>query len=367
MNNLRKLLWVVRKDLRLIARDRSALVFVVIVPIIVILVVAETQGGGSANIVLPVVNEDQGPVANALMKVFREHVEVREVERGQAAAWVRDGKTAAAAMVLPAGMSKRYLTNRPSTIELLTDPAQGTELSAIKIVMLLADREAAALGDPFHEELLTLAERPLTGERLKFSSLEQNVPGFSVTFVLLSLLLSVAFGLRDEEAWGTSGRIAIAPIAPWAVLGGKLLARVLVGVAQLTLLLLFGHFMYRLSLGHSVLAFVLTVFAIVFSMASFSVIIAAVARTREQIIPVGLSAMFILAAIGGCWWPFFEQPRWMQVVAQGAMTTWSMVALHDVMLRNRTLLEIAPTLALLLAYGAVSFAIGQRLFRYAEN
>jgi len=360
-----KLLWVVRKDLRLIARDRSALVSLVIVPIIVILVVAETQGGGSSNIVLPIINDDEGPVANALIKVFREHLDVQIVDRTTAESFVRERK-AAAAMMLPAGMSKRYLTNKPSTIELLTDPSQGVELSAIKTVMLLADREAASLGDPFHEDLLDLKERALTGQRLKFSSLEQNVPGFSVTFVLLSLLFSVSFGLRDEEAWGTSGRIAIAPVPPWAVLGGKLLARVLVGAAQLTLLLGFGHVVYRLSLGHSALAFVATVFAVVFSMAGFSVIVAAIARTREQIIPVGLSAMFVLASIGGCWWPFFEQPKWMQTVAQGAMTTWSMLALQDVMLRERGLIEVAPELLFLLAYGGVSFLIGQRVFRYAE-
>jgi ABC-type multidrug transport system permease subunit len=366
-NNLRKLLWVTRKDLRLIARDRSALIFLIIVPIIVIYVVATTQGGDSNAILLPVVNEDQGPVAHALIKVFREHVDVREVDRATAERLVGKDYKAAAALILPAGLSKRYLTNRKSTIELLTDPAQGTELSAIKVVMLLADRDAASLGDPFQEELLDIKERSLTGHRLKFSSLEQNVPGFSVMFVLLSLVFSVSFGLRDEEAWGTSGRLAIAPLAPWAVLGGKLLARLVIGVAQLTLLLGFGHVVYRLPLGHSPLGFVLTVTAIVFSMACFSVIIAAGARTREQIIPLGLSAVFILASIGGCWWPFFEQPRWMQTLAQGAMTTWSMFALHDVILRNRTLLDIAPELAFLFAYGGVSFLIGQRLFRYAEK
>jgi ABC-2 type transport system permease protein len=107
--------------------------------------------------------------------------------------------------------------------------------------------------------------------------------------------------------------------------------------------------------------------AIVFSMACFSVIVAAIARTREQIIPVGMSAVFILAALGGCWWPFFEQPKWMQTLAQGVMTTWSMFAIHDVMLRDRGLLAVAPKLLFLLAYGLVSFAIGLRFFRYTEN
>ncbi len=363
-----RLLRVMLKDLRLIARDRSALVFLLVVPMVIILVVAETQSGeGSQSILFPVVNDDQGPVANALIKVFREHLDVREVDRATAERLVAVENKAPALLVLPAGMSKRYLTERASTIELLTDPAQWTELQAIKVIMLLADREAASLGDPFGEELLAINERSLTGKRLKFTSLEQNVPGFAVMFVLLNLILSVAFGLRDEEAWGTSTRLAMAPVSQSVVLGGKLLARLVIGTAQLLILLLFGHFTYGLTLGHSPATLFLVAAAIVFSMASFSVIVAAIARTREQIIPVGLSAVFVLAALGGCWWPFYEQPKWMQEIAQGVMTTWSMFAIHDVMLRDKGLLEIAPKLLFLVVYGLVSFGIGLRLFRYAET
>lgn len=363
-----KLFWVMAKDLRLILRDRSAVVSLLLVPMIIILVVAETQSGiGTQGILFPVVNEDEGPVAAALLRVFREHLDVQEVDRATAERLVAVETRAPAMLVLPQGLSKRYLTERPSTIELLTDPAQWTALRAIKVVFLLADREAASLGDPFHEDLLTLEERSLTGQRLKFTSLEQNVPGFSLTFVLLSLIFSVSFGLRDEEGWGTSRRLGVAPVAGVSVLGGKLLARWIVGTLQLLVLLGFGHLTYGLRLGDSPWTMLLVAGCIVYSMATFSMIVAAVARTREQIIPVGLSALFLLAAIGGCWWPFHEQPAWMQAVAQGAMTTWSMMAIQDVMLRDRTLWELAPKLLLLVGYGTVSFAVGLRLFRYAET
>jgi ABC-2 type transport system permease protein len=356
------------KDLRLLSRDRSALVFLLLVPMVVIFVIAETHSeSGSHSIVFPIVNEDQGPVANALIKVFREHLDVRIMDRAGAEHLVKVENRAPAILVLPPGMSKRYLTEKESTIELLTDPAQWTELQAIKVIMLLADREAASLGDPFHEELLKIDERSLTGERLSFTSLEQNIPGLAITFVLINMIFSVCFGMRDEEIWGTSTRLGIAPISPVAVIGGKLLARFVIGTLQLLILLLFGGLLYDLSLGKSPLALVLVAASIVFSMSAFSVIIAAIARTREQIIPVGMSAMFALTTIGGCWWPFYESPKWMQTIAQGLMTTWSMFALHDVMLRGRTVIEAGPKILFLFAYGAVSFMIGLRLFRYTER
>src|SRR5467141_2946619 len=233
-----KIFAVMLKDLRLIGRDRFALASLLIVPMVVILVVASaTQSGqGSDSILFPVVNEDQGPVASALIKVFRKHLDVREVSRATAQHLVAETNDAPAALILPRELSKHYLGQKPSTVELLTDPAQWKELEAIKVVMLLADSETASLGDPFSQELLTLREDNIVGDHVSFSSLEQNIPGFSLMFVLLTLIFSVSLALREEEVWGTSARLSVAPMRPASLLGGKLLARLIVGTAQLLLL-----------------------------------------------------------------------------------------------------------------------------------
>jgi ABC-type multidrug transport system permease subunit len=359
-----KILAVFLKDLRLTVRDRSAFAFLLAVPIVVILVVAETQSGGdSKGIVFPVVNEDQGPIANSLLKVFRKYVQVRVVSRPTAERLVAVENTAPAALILPAGMSKRYLQEKPSSIELLTDPAQWEALQALKVIMLLADREASTLGDPFNQELLDLHEHNITGEHLSFSSLEQDLPGFSLMFVLLSMVFGVSIGLREEEVWGTNVRLSTAPISWWGILGGKLLARILIGLVQLLILLLFAHFFFGLRLGRSPATLVVVCAAVVFSMACFAMIVAACARTREQAIPVGMSVVFILAALGGLWWPFSSQPAWMQTLGRGTMTAWSMFAIQDVMLRDKTLAGVSREVMFLLTYGLASFAIGLRLFR----
>jgi ABC-2 type transport system permease protein len=363
-----KFLAVMLKDLRLIARDRSAFAFLLAVPIVVIVVVAEAGFGNAAKgIVFPVVNEDQGPVSGALIKVFSEYLHVQQVSRSTAERMVAVDNAAPAALILPSRLSKRYLSDKPSTIELLTDPAQWEALQAIRAVMLLADREAATLGDPFSQTLINVKEQSITGAGLSFSGLDQHLPGFSLMFVLLTMVFSVSIGMREEEVSGTHWRLSIAPMSRAAVLGGKLAARIIVGVAQLLLLLMFGHFVYALKLGHDPAALLLVSVAVVFSMASFAVIVAGFARTREQVIPVGMSVVFVLAALGGLWWPFFRQPEWMQAVGRGAMTTWSLFAIQDVILRDRGLAEVSGKILFLFAYGAVSFVVGLSLFRYRQG
>ena len=359
-----KLLHLVVKDLRLIWRDRGAVVSMLILPLVVIAMVAKIEGGGG--ILLAVVNEDRGPVADSLLGVFREHLSVREMDRAAAERLVAVDNTAAAALVLPKGMSERFRAEEATTLDLLTDAAQWRELHAVRVIFMLAAREASSTDDPFGQKLLSIEERSLTTRQLSIPALAQRIPGLTVMFVLLNMVFSVAFGLEEEQALGTRDRLAAAPVSAATVLGGKMLARVLIGTAQLFLLLAVGHILYGLALGDSKVALLLVAVCGVASMACFALVVATAAHSREQIIPLGLATAFTLAAVGGCWWPFFKQPPWLQFIGRGMMTTWSMLAMHDVMLRNRGVLDVAPKLLVLIAQGLLWLAIALGVMRYSE-
>jgi linearmycin/streptolysin S transport system permease protein len=361
---VRSLLTITWKDLRLIARDRAALLFLVLVPFVVVTVLTQSLAGSdTGSLLLPVVNEDQGPVAEVLIESLSEYANVVEVDRAEAEYLVAGKKTAAAAIVVPEHTTKRYLATRPSTLLLLTDPAKGAAIGAVKAYLLLADRKAAEIADPLFQELLVMEEHNITGSRSSIPPAEQNVPGFSVMFVLMGVLFGVAFGLHDERDWGAITRLLIAPIPRTAVLGGKLLARFLVGLVQLVLLFSYGHLVFDLSLGSAPVALGLVMAAVVFAMTGFSLLVSAFARTREQVIPLGLTVIMIFCALGGCWWPLYHMPPWLQQVAQLSFTTWAMEGFHDVILRNRGILDILPAVGVLVVYGAVCLAGGARFQR----
>lgn len=361
MSGLFTIAW---KDLRLIVRDRAALLFLVLVPFVVVTVLAQSLAGSdTGSLLLPVVNEDEGPVAEVMIKALSEYAKVEVVDRAKAENLVAGKKVAPAAIVIPEHTTKRYLASRPSTLLLLTDPAKGAAVGAVKAYMLLAGRKAAEIADPFAQELLVMEEHNLTGSRSSIPPAEQNVPGFSVMFVLMGVLFGVAFGLHDEREWGTITRLRIAPTPRLAILVGKLVARFLVGLLQLVLLFLYGHLVFDLSLGHAPLALGLVMIATVFSMTGFSLLVSAFASTREQVIPLGLTVIMIFCALGGCWWPLYHMPPWLQQAAQLSFTTWAMEGFHDVILRDRGVIDVLPGVAVLFLYGAVCLAGGAWLHR----
>ena len=148
-----------------------------------------------------------------------------------------------------------------------------------------------------------------------------------------------------------------------ALLGGKLLARFVVGLIQLVLLFVYGHLVFGLSLGRAPVALALVMIAVVFCMTGFSLLVSAFTRTREQVIPLGLTVIMVFCALGGCWWPMYQMPPWLRQAAQLTFTTWAMEGFHDVILRDRAVLDILPGVGVLVVYGAVCLAAGARLHR----
>src|SRR4029453_15127634 len=97
------MLAVFRKDLRIFFRDRSALVFSLLMPILVITVIASGlfHGDDGPKLLVRAVKEARGPGAGTFLKPLGEHADVRPVTRAEAKHLVRDTHEAAAAIVFP--------------------------------------------------------------------------------------------------------------------------------------------------------------------------------------------------------------------------------------------------------------------------
>jgi ABC-2 type transport system permease protein len=352
-----------RKDLLLLTRDRGALFISLVVPVLMVVIIATALQHDRARMRVPVVDEDQGPVARTFIKLLSEHATVVTVSRPEAEQMVRDRNTAVAAIVFPEHLSKSYLQGRTVEILLLTDPARGSDVEQVKVMLLLMDKRAAALADPLAEERLSLHEVSLTGTRDTHSAFEQTVPGYSLMFVLLAVIFGTATGMHDERAWGTLSRLLIAPSRFTSLLVGKLLVRFVAGVAQLLILLVFGHLLFGVSLGPSPLALLVMVAAIVFPIVGLGMLAAGLAGTREQTLPIGLGLVLAFSCLGGLWWPPWVTPEWMQRVSSMVFTTWSMHGLRDLMLRDRGLAALPGTASVLVANGILMLAVGLALFR----
>ena len=210
---------------------------------------------------------------------------------------------------------------------------------------------------------LRVEEVGVDGGPTAINTFDQHVPGFSVTFMLLGMLFAMSLGLLDERDWGTFDRVRSLPVPVRSIVAGKLASRFTVGVLQMILLFAVGFAVFRISLGPQPWALLLPILGIVFAGTALGLVVAAVAPSRDAVVPLASIVVLTMAAVGGCWWPIDLEPRWMRSVALAFPTTWAMEAFNDLMIRRRSADAAYVPTGVLFAYGAAYLAIGLALFR----
>ena len=222
-----------------------------------------------------------------------------------------------------------------------------------------------------HVSYIDWREQPIAGESARPNAFDQYVPGFGITFLLIAMLMAIGMGLIDERDWGTLQRLRVsgAPLA--GLLAGKLSARFIVGLIQMTVLFAVGWALFGISLGGNPAMLLVPTAAISFAAAAFSLVIACVARSHDSIMPIGAVAAMALSAIGGCWWPLDFEPGWMRAFARLLPTTWTMQAYNDLMIRHSAgsvaLESSAFAAAIGLGYLIVGMVVASRLYEYGER
>jgi ABC-type multidrug transport system permease subunit len=211
---------------------------------------------------------------------------------------------------------------------------------------------------------LGFIERPaIDGEATVVNAFDQYVPGFGITFLLIGMMLGIALTLFDERDWGTLRRLRVSGAPLTGLLLGKLIARFIVGIAQMVLLFAVGWALFGITLGRHPLALLIPTVGISFASAALGLVIASISRAHDSVMPFGVTLSMAIAAIGGCWWPLDFEPGWMRALARLVPTTWTMQSFNDLMIRNQppaaTLWPFAATVGLgmlFLLAGLIRFA-----------
>ncbi|HSF14746.1 MAG TPA: ABC transporter permease [Vicinamibacteria bacterium] len=389
------LILLIIKDLRLLVRDAIALLLLFLAPILVIAAAGFSLSTlyRSERHLLPLTDLDGDEIARTLVATLREAPELEVVEVGvdEARRLVADTPRAGAALVIPegypaddvvlqlwtdpvkhlevlkiqaaveranAGIMTSRVASRIAVVEVLTYAGETVDLEALA-------EDAAMLASRLLEKNSRLEEASVYGGATTFNTFDQNVPGFGLTFLLLGMLFGVGLGILDEREWGTMYRLAAGPVSKPKLVVGKMLSRFLMGLVQMTVLFAVGRLAFDISLGRSLVALALVVVAVTFASASLGLLAASLAPSRDSVLPMGTIGVVVMAAIGGCWWPITIEPLWLQRLAHVFPTAWAMGAFNDLMLRERALVEVVPSLIALLGFGALYLVFGARLFRRA--
>lgn len=294
---------------------------------------------------------------------------VKEINDRSLGAEILKKKHADALLVIPEKFSKDVLakTNTDSSnmgsVEFLGDLTNVNYLiSAVWAGELLNDYMYWAT---HKQKIVSITETPL-GSSGTLDDFNLVVPGILiVSLIMLMFTASIAFVSEVENK--TIMRLKLSRIGSLEFLGGISLVQIMVGVLSLLLTLLTAillGFRYEGSLGILLLIAALTSMSII----AFSLIIAAVTKSANEVLIVGNFPMFLFMFFTGAAFPLRSEALFTvagyPVNVQGLMTpVHAISALNKALVMNMNLLSILPEIIAILLLTVMYFIIGAWIFR----
>lgn len=374
---------ILLKDLRLRVRDRSVLLFAVIIPLgltfVFSSVIPEQE---DLRFTAAVVDEDGGPVAAGFVDgPVAGLIDAGIVEPGDAAdaaaarQAIEDGDLDVA-WVVAAGFSEQVAAGQGGRIEVLVGrdgaltgeiarsvaqafaaevdrvtltaatagTAAGGELDPAALEALIAEVSAIPPADTV--ELAEVADGQLDADTYLAA-------GMAIFFLFFTVQFGIT-GILEERQQGTLPRLLAAPIPPAGIHAGKALGAGLLGVTSMTVLLLAASVLLGADFGPPLPVAVLTLAAVAAAL-GVMLLVGSFARTAEQAGNLQSIVALVLGLTGGVFFP----------VGTGALATLSLVSPHGWFLRGLgdlaaegTMGSVLPAIGALLAFAVIAAVPG---------
>lgn len=217
--------------------------------------------------------------------------------------------------------------------------------------------------------LLGVAERPAAPSRFekKPTSVQQNVPAWAL-FGIFFIALPMAGALIKERHDETLARLLTLPVSYLSVMIGKIIAYVLVCLAQFGLVLLIGAYILpllgtpALDMGSDPAAVAAIALSAILAATGFGILLGTAAGTYEQASMVGPIAIVIAAALGGIMVPVYAMPKIMQHISAYSPLEWGHDAFLNVFVRGGDIRAVSGDIMALLAFFGATLLISGIVF-----
>ena len=304
--------------------------------------------------------------------------------------WIREGKRKLG-IYIPKGFGRNILTGRKIPLEIHFDPKYQIEYGITngiinKVLMesfpqilinsvmkspqfrqfSFAENQDPVIHNipdntPKMENPIDLKSVKLLGKAKENSMFAQYVAGMAVLFLLFSVTHAGA-SLIDEKNNGTINRLLIAPVKRSEILVSKMLYISLLGFSQLIVLFLFGWLVFNLNIFKDVSALLVMIIVTALACSSVGIFIASICKNQQQVGSLSTLIVLGMSALGGSMFPSFIMPKYIQTIGKFTLNHWAMKGITDIFWYNKGLMEIYPSVLILLGITAVFSFIAIKLF-----
>jgi len=342
-------------------RDRTALFFTIVFPLVFLFLLGGLLGGTKSTrsdvvLVGPVAVYDSLP-AHAKSKLAQVLVVTRSGDLGTALADVRNGNEAAAVVqrgtkvvIYESGASKASAGVVRSVMQSLVDASN-----------LVAARQAEPSDQAPGVSLLT---NQVGDKSLK--EIQYLTPGILGWAIATGATFAAASTLIVWRQRKLMRRLTLSPVSVPSVIGARILVSLGIALAQTVLFVVAAVLAFHLKLVGAWWMAIPLVLAGTLAFLSIGLLAGAVTKSVEAASALTNLIVIPMAFLSGAFIPINDVPSWVQSISEVLPLRHLNDAVLDVLARGDGAVAVLPQLALLLGFALVIALIAVRLFRWDD-
>ena len=345
MKSLQRILAIVKKEVRQLRRDRLTFGMIVGIPVIQLLMFGYAINIDVRNLDAAFVDLS-GTSASRRVVLDMQQTQIINIiaqvnDADQLEHLLRQGKISVG-IHIPADFDRRLKQADRSAIQLLVDGSDTVVQSAAAQLALLGQQSRTS---PYND-------RPPAIELRTFYNPERRspvntVPGLIGVILTMTMILFTAVAIVRERERGNLEMLITTPVKTPELMLAKITPYVLIGLIQVSLVLLLGHFLFEVPMRGSLLdTYIVTLFFIITNLA-LGLVISTLVSTQFQAMQLSFFVLLPSILLSGFMFPFAGMPRPAQIIAEALPLTHFIRLIRGVILRGASLQELAFELMIL--------------------
>lgn len=345
MKSLQRIFAIVRKEVRQLRRDRLTFGMIVGIPVLQLLMfgyainmdvrnldaaVADLAGTSASRQVIMDLSASQ------VINLRQQASDAAELEL-----LLRQGKISVGIYV-PPDYDRRLQQPDRAAIQLLVDGSDPVVQGAANQLAQVAQQMRLS---PYNDQAPQVEVRTYFNPERR--SPVNTVPGLIGVILTMTMILFTGVAIVRERERGNLELLITTPVKTPELMLAKITPYVLIGLIQVSLVLLLGHFVFEVPLKGQLLDVYLVTLVFIVTNLALGLVISTLASTQFQAMQMAFFVLLPSILLSGFIFPFAGMPRPAQIIAEGLPLTHFIRLIRGVILRGADLQELAHELAVL--------------------
>ncbi|MGV3590171.1 MAG: ABC transporter permease [Gammaproteobacteria bacterium] len=347
--------------LRMFFRDRRAIMFSLMFPLVFMFIFGFTGNIGPERVAIGIADNANNALSASFIAALKANpaFDVIEGSEGALRELVLTGDVRMALIVPPSFQDN----GEPTALPVVVDTTQVRELGLLMPVLekALIDAEHALRGT---DALFTLAVEDVQARA-------QNYLAFVIPGLLAMSLMSISiagsgFNIVEFRRKGILKRLFVTPLEPKHFIGGLVLSRTIICVIQLSVVLAVGVFVLGLDIAGDFLSLYAVMLMGIAVFLGIGFCLGSLAKSQEAIQGIANLVTLPQMLLSGVFFSIDSLPDFIEPFAQALPLSFVANGMRAIIVDGASLLDLGPTLLGLAVWAVISIGLAIRMFVWKE-